>query len=285
MQVLTTERILGFVREPTSLASSDVKEIDKVLLIYPYFQSFRILSTKGVICLGLPGIQKRLQKTSLSAVNRAFLKELLYKQNPLSNLITRDPKPKEQEQQKEPVQKTKTQHHKTDKIISKRDKDADKEAQQNDARKRLLEEAQDEIIRSVQASLEQARKSRAYYESLAPKRENIERTLKEIHDRISTPPPTNPDNPKKEPSKKKKKKKDADPEKNPTTNTEESPKTHEDLAASQGLPAEIVSETLAELLEKQGKKEKAIAMYRRLIILYPEKKDYFVTKIEKLLRS
>lgn len=44
----------------------------------------------------------------------------------------------------------------------------------------------------------------------------------------------------------------------------------------------LVSESLALLLAQQGKKEKAIAMYKALILKYPERADYFVPKIEYL---
>lgn len=46
--------------------------------------------------------------------------------------------------------------------------------------------------------------------------------------------------------------------------------------------AEIISETLAELMAKQGYTEKAIEMYNRLSLLFPEKNSYFARKIEDL---
>ena len=45
---------------------------------------------------------------------------------------------------------------------------------------------------------------------------------------------------------------------------------------------EIISETLAELMAKQGYTEKAIEMYTRLSLLFPEKNSYFASKIEDL---
>ena len=45
---------------------------------------------------------------------------------------------------------------------------------------------------------------------------------------------------------------------------------------------ELVSETLADLLAWQGNKAKAIEMYRKLILQFPEKSSYFATKIEKI---
>lgn len=44
----------------------------------------------------------------------------------------------------------------------------------------------------------------------------------------------------------------------------------------------VVSETLAEILVKQGKKEKAIEVYKKLIWKFPQKKTYFAAQIEEL---
>ena len=45
---------------------------------------------------------------------------------------------------------------------------------------------------------------------------------------------------------------------------------------------DIISETLAELLAKQGSRKKAIQMYERLSLIFPEKSTFFAEKIEKL---
>ncbi len=45
---------------------------------------------------------------------------------------------------------------------------------------------------------------------------------------------------------------------------------------------EIITEAMAEVLEKQGQSEKAIEVYAKLSFLNPEKSSYFATKIEHL---
>ena len=45
---------------------------------------------------------------------------------------------------------------------------------------------------------------------------------------------------------------------------------------------DIVSETMAELYLKQGYKAKAIKIYKKLILIYPEKSTYFAARISKL---
>jgi len=45
---------------------------------------------------------------------------------------------------------------------------------------------------------------------------------------------------------------------------------------------EVITETMADVLAKQGMREKATEMYRKLSLLEPEKSAYFAEKIEKL---
>jgi predicted Zn-dependent protease len=44
----------------------------------------------------------------------------------------------------------------------------------------------------------------------------------------------------------------------------------------------IISETLVEILLKQGKKEKAVEVLKKLIWKFPQKKAYFASQIEEL---
>ena len=48
---------------------------------------------------------------------------------------------------------------------------------------------------------------------------------------------------------------------------------------------DVASETLAIVLVNQGRYDKAIEMYERLILLFPEKNDYFAAKIDNLKSS
>ncbi|MEL6193033.1 MAG: hypothetical protein AAFR66_13325 [Bacteroidota bacterium] len=59
----------------------------------------------------------------------------------------------------------------------------------------------------------------------------------------------------------------------------------EDAVASIEEQEEIVTETMAKILWKQGETEDAIEMYEKLSLLFPEKSDYFGVQIKKIKRS
>ena len=66
------------------------------------------------------------------------------------------------------------------------------------------------------------------------------------------------------------------PPKAETINTEnKARKSSEDMFS-------VVTETLADIYESQGMHEKAIAVFKKLISEYPEKKSYFATRIKEL---
>ena len=91
---------------------------------------------------------------------------------------------------------------------------------------------------------------------------------KRLYDENSVAPPVNPEvfSTKKK-KKKKKKKKD---------------KNRKKVLEFGSKQEDIISETLAELMAKQGYTDKAIEMYNRLSLLFPDKNAYFACKIEEL---
>jgi tetratricopeptide (TPR) repeat protein len=54
---------------------------------------------------------------------------------------------------------------------------------------------------------------------------------------------------------------------------------------SMSLPESTVSESLAEIMLKQGKTDKAIEMYKQLSLLNPEKSSYFASKLKNITKN
>lgn len=55
-----------------------------------------------------------------------------------------------------------------------------------------------------------------------------------------------------------------------------------DKATESNMQADVLTETMAEVLAKQGKNAQAIDLYRKLSLLHPEKSVYFASRIEEL---
>jgi len=56
----------------------------------------------------------------------------------------------------------------------------------------------------------------------------------------------------------------------------------EQMARHSITDREVVTEAMADVWEKQGNREKAIAIYQKLSLLNPAKSSYFAAKIEHL---
>jgi hypothetical protein len=54
------------------------------------------------------------------------------------------------------------------------------------------------------------------------------------------------------------------------------------IATESNQQTDVITETMAEVLGKQGKKAQAIDLYRKLSLLYPEKSVYFASRIDEL---
>jgi len=79
-----------------------------------------------------------------------------------------------------------------------------------------------------------------------------------------------------------KKMKTTKPEINVMVDDPELDKAIQNIAATSNQSKEVVTETMAEIFAKQGKKEKAIQLYIKLSFLIPDKSSYFADKIKEL---
>lgn len=58
-----------------------------------------------------------------------------------------------------------------------------------------------------------------------------------------------------------------------------------DLSQQTSTPLDLATETLALIMKKQGKTEKAIDIYEKLVLKYPQKSAYFANCIEQLKKD
>ena len=56
----------------------------------------------------------------------------------------------------------------------------------------------------------------------------------------------------------------------------------EAIAQTSNETKDVITETMARVLAKQGKTDKAIQLYQKLSFLYPAKSTYFATQIQEL---
>lgn len=70
----------------------------------------------------------------------------------------------------------------------------------------------------------------------------------------------------------------------PTTYDEKMELTIQRIADNSNIPRDIITETMAEVLIKQGKTEQAIELYNKLSFMNPGKSAYFADKIQNLKR-
>lgn len=84
---MNRNELVEFLRDPSSLSSENLEELEKIAKEAPYFQSARMLLAKGSKMLNDPSAKKRVATAAIYATDRALLKKyisgkLLFLTNP-----------------------------------------------------------------------------------------------------------------------------------------------------------------------------------------------------------
>lgn len=84
---MNTSNIISFFEEPSTLQNVEVKELEEVLEVYPFFVPIRLLLTKKMQQIQHLLLKKEIQKTAVSIENRKILYEFLYQKEIQKSIV------------------------------------------------------------------------------------------------------------------------------------------------------------------------------------------------------
>jgi tetratricopeptide (TPR) repeat protein len=318
--IVEKEKILDLLKNPTKITRDDIYLFEKWVHKFPYFQTAHVVIAKIANDLKIPNKEVKLNYAAIYSPSRVVLKQLV--QNDWSKVPTRKSssvlpsqsaekvnenapnKPAEsyfppinnfQETEKEDWQ-VKNEHYnqklKDDYLIKREQYEIKQEQREQEEQKEEIPAPtiNHDLVNEVLANLEKAKRL---------KKEFLDRENDDTQHVRSTYTPPNQDtsfsyqersyhseNQERNAGYEQKELIDNFIEKEksigkiePTDNSS----SPVDLSErSTYLSDDMVSENLASILCKQGKKDKAIDIYKKLIWKFPQKRAYFASLIEEL---
>jgi tetratricopeptide (TPR) repeat protein len=310
------EKIVNILKDPQQVTSEDLLTLEKWLNHYPYFQSAHILIAKLANDNNSPNKEIKLNYAAIYSPNRGVLKRIVL--NPISDIpqmnteqsvenISSDQSETSTELSQEYPQfqeaisddwKQKNENYnqklKDEYLIRKESFEIKEEEETED--EMPVPKVNQKLVDEVLANLERARQLKKEY----LEQEEVDDT-KEADDQVKHQEDVKDDHDKRIQEPEMDEKSDetdnisAPPQKDLIDRFIENERTmgkiqprlnvepQVDLAEkSTSLSDDMVSENLASILQKQGKKEKAIDIYKKLIWKFPQKRAYFASLIEEL---
>jgi tetratricopeptide (TPR) repeat protein len=297
------EKIVDLIRNPQNLGREDIYTLEKWVIQYPYFQLGHILIAKIANDNKIPNKEVKLNYAAIYSPNRGVLKRIILSSlSDIPQFTANSNLPKQSgsnainnPQFSEPVSeelKIKNDHYNQklrEEYLLKREKHEAKSKTEVREDEIPAPKVNQDLVNEVLANLEKAKKLKKEfldrekideaYTSSTPSNdqqssdiETSEEETIEDDDNVSAS-----------------KQRDLidtfiENEKDlGKIKPRQSNENHEDLSErSTSLSDDMVSENLASILQKQGKKEKAIDIYKKLIWKFPQKRTYFATLIEEL---
>lgn len=259
--------------------------LEKLVKEYPYSQPVRMLDLKSSTSKSAKDFQQRLWLAAFYATDRNVLRNFIEE-----GKLPTDTKRKviSSTQSKKPVAKKipaeKTQH------VSHKTIDADQLRKEVIANLTLLQQTKSSFLKL--AELEDAQPIKKPVKKLRSKKKPIEKRKLDGEQTIEKKPAarnaTSIDNTVNPPKKNTKKELiDKFIANKPSITRNKMPsKNQSDLSkTSSQLKEDLVSENLAVIFAKQGKTDKAIEIYKKLIWKFPQKKASFAAQIEELKKK
>jgi len=247
---MNRQQFFNWMNDPASLNSDSITDLQQLAIDYPYFQTARLLHLMNLKLLRHYRYEQELRQVAAFAADRARLRDWLINLDEYENAGSKQPGKEE------------TLHQAAVKV-------------QVEAQLKNLEE-------QIKASLEEIElKKRQLNELMEEKKAIVGETDLQPGDlpvtkKIFSMRPL----PKDDLLEEFIRQKQNQPQNRITFyNPEESAKRS--IEENEG----VLSETLARLIAAQGKKEKAIKIYQKLMLINPQKSSYFAAQIEKLRKE
>ncbi len=297
---MNRERFNTLLLDPSNITDSDIRALNEYRKKYPFFQSLYVVVAKALQDRNHPKTDAFIKKTAIYSVNRSHLKEIIegdFDFNPKQKDEETIPTPvaakpieanpvtvKKTVAQKESVRETEQPKTAVEEKVEATEKEAVKVEEKRKA-KPVEKKTIEPVIKS-----QDDKKEKEVKDNLA----EIEATKKRIEALLAGTF---------EEPKQKDKAQQTEPKKTSKQQVEiierfikeepqiaiqkigeqEGSNDQVDLASKAIQNSEAFeTETLAKLMVKQAKYKKAIQIYERLRLKFPEKSTYFATRIEEI---
>jgi hypothetical protein len=247
------DHIVKNIFQTESLEQVSLKQLNELIETYPSFNFAHYMMSKKMQMKNIPGFEKETQKTALYFTNQSWLRWLLDQKNDglpeITNTFRTDPSDARFSQGNQ-ISNIKNEA-KDIPVISKRP---------------VVKKKQDDVLSfGPYYTIDYFASQGIKVSQEEDPKDKFGKQLKSFTQWLKTM--------KKLPQQTDESESEDDPERNTLI---------ESFAAHSLEQKEVITETMAEVLVKQGKKQRAIELYHKLSLLNPSKNAYFASKIDQL---